>query len=342
MRKKMNKVLAAMMAAALMITAAPIYSSAEAGDVANDSAEFGSDKEDGNPDGSSVERSGLSLYQTATIEVALPGELAFDLHKNYQVVDYINGEDQKPVNHTLPAQILGEDYNVINYSDVDVRVKIQPMFYQESEDKVTVNSGSSPVTTSGTSYVTDLGSGVTGDKEVWLTAILADPLTTNPVDSNNDGVFEFDYSGGGNILGRTKYVYSGTEADALRKYDQVKLKSGAAAKFNSGAGEHETGVIVLDKKLGSAAFDLRLTKKTIYSGTDMDELKYIGSGCVSSFTLVGLVNPHTEYNANDIGVQAVYTLKALTPNEVEYNTSGTSSQYGQGSIHWSGTDRGNN
>ena len=216
------------------------------------------------------------------MEVQLPGDLAFQ-------VDPLLIEND--------AQITGGDYNVVNLGDTAVLVNVQPQINLGDGSEIEVKE-TATVNDETNTYV-DLTSS-DGKKAVYMIAIAADKAA-DLTDGNKDGVYEFTYKANATNIGMT--VNTVTETTSTVTYAK---------------GDATDAPVVL----GSAAskdksFSFELEAATY--GTD-DALTSVGS--VSSFTLVGAVDPHKTYAEGEVAVKAIYTMTLQTKNELTTATTG--------------------
>lgn len=318
MRKKVSKVLAMTLVAALMVTATPVSATVEPID----------------PEGTEGTAVVTITGQTQNdfIEVTLPGDIAFNFNPDLLSLD-------NEVNNRPAAAIMGEDYNILNRGNNPVRVIIKPYIEDGKSGEIKLTSADWPkINPSGTDYETDLklasGTNKVTDKVVRVAAILAD-TKDKLEDGNEDGIYEFAYAGTSGTLGREQYDY----VDGVVKYDSVKvLRSGRKNELGSGA----VGVITL----GSGTKD---SVKNLTSGSQVfnvvlkpnsaaEDSATPSADSVSSFTFVGLANQHAQYNeeTDNLTISIVFDVMGLSRHELENNAifkSGT----GQGAILWSGS-----
>lgn len=317
MRKKVSKLLATTLAAALMMTAVPAGAT-----------ETSLPDELGLTEGSAKQTITGDVDGTV-VEVTLPGNVSFTINPGLKSLN--SKLEDRPA-----AAILGGDYNIINGGQTPVKVVVKP-FIESSTVKV--HSGSWPaINRSGTAYETDLEltSGAKNtDPTVKIAAILADCPKDKDI-GDTDGTYLFSYTGTSGTLGRQMYSY--TNDGELESKVFTALSSGS--KLNSGS----YGVITL--KSGSEA-----TAK-LNSGADVFTLKLVPNistadgkvtaGSVSSFTLVGLTNTHANhdsYGEEAVKVGVIYDVSILSVAE-EKNNAILESGSGQGAIFWSGTGNG--
>lgn len=210
------------------------------------------------------------------MEVQLPGDLAFQ-------VDPLLIEND--------AQITGGDYNVVNLGDTAVLVNVQPQINLGDGSEIEVKD--TATLDAKTNTYTDLTS-TDGKKAVYMIAIAADPETTLK-DGNKDGVYEFTYKADATNIGMTENTV--TEAASTVKY--AKGEAATAAP-----------VVLGDAPSEGKSFSFELEAATY---TD-DALTSAGS--VSSFTLVGAVDPHKTYAEGEVAVKATYKMTLQTKNEL--------------------------
>lgn len=225
---------------------------------------------------------GESTVVQPVLEVALPGDLAFTLDPLY-----IEGD----------KQVVGGDYNVINYGNVEVKVTVNPSVIT---NEVLSIVGTTPALATGNDKkYKDLTPAQSGKKAVYLTAIPADKPTTI-ADANEDGVYEFAYTAATGDVGRAASAGTGEE-----------FTIGAAT---AGA---DTGLQVI---LNAAAAD---TKGTVSFAFDLEKYTEADDGIlnsanvksISSFTIGGAVDPTVTFEDGDVNIQAVYTMEVLTADE---------------------------
>lgn len=323
MRKRASKILATALAAALMMTAAPVGATGY--------------PNDNGFEGTATQTITGQVDETV-VEVTLPGDVTFTVNPGL-----------KSLNSDMSARpsvaILGEDYNIINTGRTPVKVVVKPYIVQKSGMNIATNWPA--VNGSGTAYKTDLAlTSGTDNKDAYIkiAAILADSLTSGSI-ADTDGVYRFSYAGcssGTNstmtVLGRNKFEYT----------DEGELTSGSFTTLNSGSklNSGTYGVITLTSgapdtvkslKSGAQVFTLKLNPNT-HEGDD----GAISSDSVSSFTLVGLTNTHSNYDKYDndnVQVGVVYDVSILSVAE-ETNNALLRSDAGQNAILWSGSGNG--
>lgn len=224
---------------------------------------------------------GESTVVQPVLEVALPGDLAFTLDPLY-----IEGD----------KQVVGGDYNVINYGNVEVKVTVNPSVI--TNEVLSIVGTTPALATDNDKKYKDLTPAESGKKAVYLTAIPADKAT-DIVDANEDGVYEFAYTANTGDVGRAASAGTGEE-----------FKIGAATAGTDTGLQVILNAAAADAK-GSAnfAFDLKAfnSEKEIL-GSD-------NAASISSFTIGGAVDPTVTYEDGDVNIQAVYTMEVLTADE---------------------------
>lgn len=223
---------------------------------------------------------GESTVVQPVLEVALPGDLAFTLDPLY-----IEGD----------KQVVGGDYNVINYGNVDVKVTVNPSVI---ENEVLSVVDSTPALTTDTKKYADLAS-VSDKKAVYLTAIPADKAT-DILDANEDGVYEFAYTANTGDVGRAASAGTGEE-----------FKIGAATAGAATGFQVILAAEAADTK-GTVDFAFDLKK---YTEAENGILDSANVASISSFTIGGAVDPTVTYEDGDVNIQAVYTMEVLTADE---------------------------
>ena len=211
------------------------------------------------------------------MEVQLPGDLAFQVD---------------PLLIEKDAQITGGDYNVVNLGDTAVLVNVQPQINLGDGSEIEVKNTAE--LDAKTNTYTDLTS-TTGKKAVYMTAIAADKATALK-DGNKDGVYEFTYKANDTNIGMTENTV--TEAASTVKYAK---------------GEAATDAPVVLESAASAAKSFSFELEAATYNTD-GALSSVGS--VSSFTLVGAVDPHKTYAEGEVAVKATYKMTLQTKNEL--------------------------
>lgn len=216
------------------------------------------------------------------MEVQLPGDLAFQ-------VDPLLIEND--------AQITGGDYNVVNLGDTAVLVNVQPQINLGDGSEIEVKT-TATVNDETNTYV-DLTSS-DGKKAVYMIAIAADKAAAL-TDGNKDGVYEFKYKADATNIGMT-------ENTVTEDKTTVKYAKGDAT---------DAPVVLGAAPSKDKSFSFELEAATY--GTD-DALTSVGS--VSSFTLVGAVDPHKTYAEGEVAVKATYKMTLQTKNELTTATTG--------------------
>lgn len=295
--KKMKRCVATTLAAAMMLSST--VSAAE-----------------WNTEGGSATVTGDSTVTQPVIEVALPGDLAF------MIDPYLIDFDEQ--------QVVGGDYNVVNYSNVNVEVKVSPSIVElEDEDEdgnpVSISVLDVAAATPGvldetpTIYKDLTASTTDGKKAVYLTAIPAD-ATTDLVDSDYDGVYEFAYTAAVGDVGRAANAYTPETEDAPEAYTY-----GAATAGDADAG---MSVPLTLKKLEATDDDVSFTFVLGKENGSEDEIKgYVPDAkSVASFTVGGAVDPKAYIADGEVQIQAVYSLATLSKNAMAETTVSTAKQ----------------
>lgn len=188
------------------------------------------------------------------------------------------------------AQITGGDYNVVNLGDTAVLVNVQPQINLGDGSEIEVKD--TATLDAKTNTYTDLTS-TDGKKAVYMIAIAADPETTLK-DGNKDGVYEFTYKADATNIGMTENTV--TEAASTVTYAK---------------GDATDAPVVL----GSAASADKSFSFELEAATYTDDA-LTSAGSVSSFTLVGAVDPHKTYAEGEVAVKATYKMTLQTKNEL--------------------------
>jgi len=262
---------------------------------------FATEPKDWNTDGGESTVEGYNTVTQPVIEVALPGELAFELD---------------PFEINSDNQVFGYDYNVVNYSNIDVKIGITPKV-AAAEGITDIADGTRPAVNTGKDgYKVEMAADTGGKRAVKFAVIVADKAASALADTNEDGIYEFEYKGTDTILGRKPitYVASGDNAGAVN-YTAVTLENGITASAGKdgvvdltfGTALEKPVEVFLDK--APADWDTKPTEKLLTS--------------VSSFTFVGNVDPHSTFNDGEIVASAKYTLKAYTKKESKLLTDAT-------------------
>lgn len=268
-----------------------------------------------NTEGGTATVTGDSGVVQPVIEVALPGDLAFIIDP--YTVEYDN-------------QITGYDYNVVNYSNIDVTVQVNPSIVKyEDEDARTYDADgnmtargtdmsivepatSSPGVNDDELSYKDLAAASAGKKAVYLTAIPADAWNPdNPlVDTDGDGIYEFSYTADVGNVGRTENAY--IPADPANDVAE-NFAYGAATAGTADGAAYVLGLEWYGDK-GTPNFTYVLAKEA--GTTDADTEVYTpAAASVGSFTVGGAVDTKAALVDGDVEIQAVYKLATLTVNE---------------------------
>lgn len=217
------------------------------------------------------------------MEVQLPGDLAFQ-------VDPLLIEND--------AQITGGDYNVVNLGDTAVLVNVQPQINLGDGSEIEVKD--TATLDAKTNTYADLTS-TSNKKAVYMIAIAADQTGTL-TDGNKDGVYEFTYKADATNIGMTTNTV--TETTSTVTYAKGEAATGAPVVLGSTPSP--------DK---SFSFEL---EAATYNTDDV----LTSAGSVSSFTLVGAVDPHKTYAEGEVAVKATYKMTLQTKNELTTATKG--------------------
>lgn len=294
---KMKKLFATVLATAL--TVSTISSSVFA---SSSSAAWGTD-------GGTETQTGEGSVILPEIEVALPGDLSFEVD---------------PLQLNTKAQILGGDYNIINYSNVDMAVTVKPTLVLESG--LTAVSNNSLIDIDNTDPTNARYKTVSANnaKAVAAAFIVADKVTTD-IPMNND-VYTFKYSGTTTLLGRSAFTYND---DGERKNSDIKLSKGtdnnsnACKLLDTSEATATTYTFLLDKYAPTGENDVYFD--------DNGNIKKEHAGIITSFTIVGAVDPHKSYSDGDIQLKAVYGMNVVTGYErtqAPYNGNISTSRQG--------------
>lgn len=216
------------------------------------------------------------------MEVQLPGDLAFQVD---------------PLLIEKGAQITGGDYNVVNLGDTAVLVNVQPQINLGDGSEIEVKD--TATLDAKTNNYTDLTS-TTGKKAVYMTAIAADKADAL-TDGNKDGVYEFTYKANATNIGMTENTV--TEAASTVTYAK---------------GDATDAPVVL----GSAASADKAFNFELEAATYNTDGALTSADSVSSFTLVGAVDPHKTYAEGEVAVKATYKMTLQTKNELTTATTG--------------------
>lgn len=194
------------------------------------------------------------------------------------------------------AQITGGDYNVVNLGDTAVLVNVQPQINLGDGSEIEVKD--TATLDAKTNTYADLTSS-DGKKAVYMIAIAAD-TAADLKDGNKDGVYEFTYKANATNIGMTENTV--TEAESTVTY----------AKGDA----NDAPVVLGSAPSADKSFSFELEAAAY---TD-DALTSVGS--VSSFTLVGAVDPHKTYADGEVAVKATYKMTLQTKNELTTATKG--------------------
>ena len=188
------------------------------------------------------------------------------------------------------AQITGGDYNVVNLGDTAVLVNVQPQINLGDGSEIEVKD--TATLDAKTNTYADLTS-TDGKKAVYMIAIAADKAV-DLKDGNKDGVYEFTYKANATNIGMTENTV--TEAESTVTYAKGDVT--------------DVPVVLGDAASPDKSFSFELEAAAY---TD-DALSSVGS--VSSFTLVGAVDPHKTYADGEVAVKATYKMTLQTKNEL--------------------------
>ena len=222
------------------------------------------------------------------LEVALPGDLAFTLD---------------PLKIENDAQVVGGDYNIVNYSTVDVKVTVYPSIVKN--DALSVVAAPKGLNDDKTSYK-DLDP-VDSKKAIHLYVTPAD-TTTTLTDTNEDGIYEFAYTSDATEVGRAAFVAGGTQ----------EAPTWTAANK---AGEADNGIAVLAEAEANAKSDdsksmIFYLQTPTFDGEVLDKTANKGITAVTSFTVGGCADPSSIFYEGEVQIQAVYKMEMLSDNEV--------------------------
>lgn len=210
------------------------------------------------------------------MEVQLPGDLAFQVD---------------PLLIEKDAQITGGDYNVVNLGDTAVLVNVQPQINVGDGSEIEVKE--TATVNDKTNTYTDLTSS-DNKKAVYMIAIAADKADAL-TDGNKDGVYEFTYKANATNIGMTKNTV--TEAASTVTYAK---------------GDATDAPVVLGTAASAdKSFNFELEAATYDADGALKSAK-----SVSSFTLVGAVDPHKTYAEGEVAVKATYKMTLQTKNEL--------------------------
>ena len=190
--KKTRRILAASLALAMAVAAVPVSA-------------VKADPIDWNTQSGDNQIRGEGTVVQPVIEVSLHGDLAFEVD---------------PLMLNSKSQILGGDYNVINRGNVAVSVAVETHITKpETEadfklDVVNALPDESTVEDHKNEYKTLESEANKDTKKVFLAAVVADkPADGKLVDSNNDNTYEFVYTGGAKLLGRSILTFKDEEIE---------------------------------------------------------------------------------------------------------------------------------
>ncbi len=288
--KKTRRILAASLALAMAVAVVPVNAVKAADPIEWDN--------DGGV--STVEGEG-SVIQPI-IEVSLPGDLAFQIDPlNLEIAD---------------TQILGGDYNIVNRGNVDVKVQVDPYVNKLEGSVLDIKTAAAKGGTIGgvdySSKYADLTSS-TDKKSVFLAAIAADKAGSALVDGNEDGIYEFSYLKGSDvIMGRKALTFDSAKDNAV-KTDAASLgiAFGSAAIAGTTKVLTEQALTETTAISDSPAFTFNLKKST--ADTNGDLAPQVDS--VGSFTIVGAVDPKQTYADGEVAVYALYKMSLLTAQD---------------------------
>lgn len=194
------------------------------------------------------------------------------------------------------AQITGGDYNVVNLGDTAVLVNVQPQINLGDGSEIEVKD--TATLDAKTNTYADLTS-TDGKKAVYMIAIAADKAAALK-DGNKDGVYEFTYKANATNIGMTENTVTETTSTVTYAKGDVT----------------DAPVVLGSAPSADKSFSFELEAATY---TD-DALTSAGS--VSSFTLVGAVDPHKTYAEGEVAVKATYKMTLQTKNELTTATKG--------------------
>lgn len=300
---KMKKMLATVMATALAVTMIPVAAFAS-----------GSEPIDWNNNNGTDERFGDGTVRQPIIEVTLPGDLAFNVD---------------PLKLNSKAEILGGDYNIINHSEVPVKVTVKPYINLEGNETLDVVSGNTlfdyaagdngGVGAVGNGYKA-ISSNDASKKAVAMLAIAADQTTTATTLSTA-GVYAFSYKGSstGKIAGRGSLTY-GENGEVSYKNNS----GGSLVALNDGNAATTDGIIWLtgDKATANNLAFL-LGPETYVNDVPQSIAPENGTiaanktAVATSFTFTGAVDPRKTYEDGEINVAADFEMIIVTDDDLK-------------------------
>lgn len=278
---RMKKVLTSALAAALAVSAIPGSALA---------AEW-------NNDGGSSTATYDPVFRQPVLEVALPGELAFQVD---------------PLKLNNKTQILGGEYNIINYSDTDVRVKVQPAVI--TKETLDVTTTSPDVENLGTDSAPDWqykalpASGTNTKKSVYVAAVVADTASALTEVAEGAGAYKFSYKTDVKDIS-VAYTYTDGERSAVTYTKEATDETNALEKGTYRlTAEAAEGA----RSAGAKSFEVLLKPATYDTNEKLNNPK-----SVTSFTVVGAVDSHKTYEDGEIQLSAIYKMDVQTKAQVE-------------------------
>lgn len=298
---KMKKMLATVMATALAVTMIPAAAFAT-----------GTEKVDWDNNNGTDTREGEGTVKQPHIEVTLPGDLAFEVD---------------PLKLNSNAEILGNDYNIINHSEVPVKVIVKPYINLDGNDTLEVVSANDLrlMTDATKGYEPVSSNNVdTKKKSVAIMAIAASQ-TSADIPSIAD-VYRFGYDGdGAKTLGRTAFGSTAIAEDGSIIY-KITTNSTTTPTFSLShvaATPDTNGVISLEGKkestqkleflLGPDSYDADGNSESL---TQDGKIKSGKAAIATSFTFTGAVDPRKTYENGEINVVANFEMKIVTDNDL--------------------------
>lgn len=288
---KMKKMLATVMATALAVTMIPAAAFAS-----------GSDPIDWNSNNGVDARFGDGNVRQPIIEVTLPGDLAFEVD---------------PLKLNSAAEILGNDYNIINHSEVPVKVIVKPYINLEGNDTLDVVSGNSLKLQNGdngSKGYAPVSSNDATKKAVAMKAIVANKTSTD-IEAKAE-IYRFGYNGdGGTTIGRQML--------AVNDDGSIVYKDTNGSKVSLSNAGTDDGIIWLtgDKAtankleflLGPDSYDADGNSKALDPN---GKIKDGSAAIATSFTFTGAVDPRKTYESGEINVAADFEMKIVTDDDL--------------------------
>ena len=295
---KMKKMLATVMATALAVTMIPAAAFAS-----------GSDPIDWNNNNGVDERTGDGTVRQPIIEVTLPGDLAFEVD---------------PLKLNSKAEILGGDYNIINHSEVPVKVTVKPYINLEDNDTLKVVSGNTLLgyanngtnATAVNGYKPISANDASDKKAVSMLAIAADQ-TAAATNLSDAGVYAFGYKGTSGIKA------AGRNALTYNEDGTVKYSNNGASLITLDDSGAANGVIWLTGDKATAnelAFLLGPDTYVDEVSQSIEENGNIKAGktaLATSFTFTGAVDPRMTYEDGEINVAADFEMNIVTDDDLQ-------------------------